>query len=503
MQQTLAMRRALQSHGTQLARRDFWLHDRNTWSTLNLPPQMARGGYPQHMMGGRPSAPGYHPGQPGVPQAKQMKSRGAYEFSLDDEDTATGDFLDVMAPRDISRIRYKCNHEWMEEIFASPYRTNQITPVDLGLGRKGELAALTMPFFDAPIGIGRPASATPEHTGKPYIGKLPPGKAEEFTTAAMKKISDLEAEMEKMKKKQARRLEKLMRLKKLSEAETALRDAFIDPTDTGSEPWRVEGYYHDASGDITSRTESDSSIPKHKVADIVQLLETTLDKSVVPTSDVVCVQKGSLLDQTEAPAITEDGSKDMDHDMTDAATDAPDQPSIDAQKDAQPSDTSLHTTDTRTHGDEDTEMGGMVTDNSTTNPTATTSEDQGWVMVPNADASAPAQSTTDASTENQQGTTQASSAEQGNTYTATTESNTTATGDASLSNFNTGENGLVPSNFDDGFNNEDSAGDALAAFTEEQQSGLDLEGFQDSEFGDAFGATESRNDDHDDANNIM
>ncbi|KAI5306935.1 Electron transfer flavoprotein alpha-subunit [Ascosphaera pollenicola] len=101
---------------------------------------------------------------------------------------------------------------------------------------------------------------------------------------------------------------------------------------------------------------------------------------------------------------------------------------------------------------------------------------------------------------------QGSSGAQGNTYTATAEPaapSTAAPGDASLTNFTPGENGLEPSNFDDvsGFTNEDSAGDALAAFTEEQQSGLDLEGFQDSEFGDAFGASERRNDD--DGDNIL
>ncbi|KAI5300458.1 hypothetical protein KEM56_002443, partial [Ascosphaera pollenicola] len=383
IQQSLAMRRTLQSHGNQLARRDFWLQDRNSWSTLSLPPQMARGGgYPPHMMGGRPSGPGYHPGQPGMPQVKQMKSRGTYEFSLDDEETATGDFLDIMSPRDISRVRYKCNHEWMEEIFASPYRTHQITPVDLGLGRKGELAALTMPFFDAPIGIGKPSSATPEDAKKEYIGRLPPGKAQEFTSAATKKIADMEAEMEKMKEKHARRLEKLMRLKRLSEAESALRDAFMDPSDTGSEPWRVEGYYHDTSGDITSRYEADISLPRLKVADVVHSLETALNKTVVPTSDVTCVQKGSLSDQPGRSISTENGINDP--------TNATNNQSEGARSSAQ-----LYTTNAENTGDEDTEMGGMDTSKPDAAHAASNSEGQGWVMVPKDETNTSAQSSTD------------------------------------------------------------------------------------------------------------
>ncbi|KAI5286427.1 hypothetical protein KEM55_000306, partial [Ascosphaera atra] len=206
-----------------------------------------------------------------------------------------------MSPRDISSIRYKTNHEWMEEIFASPYRSNQITPVDLGLGKKGELAALTMPFFNPPV-LGRPVPGRGEKDEegqgvKPYIGKLPPGKAEEFKSAATKKVAEIEADMERMKKRHAKRLEKMQRLKRLSEAETALREAFVDPADVGTEVWRVEGHFHDARGDVVPMLGLDSNQPRAKVADIVTSLENALHKSVVPVAEVTLVQKGGIQDK--------------------------------------------------------------------------------------------------------------------------------------------------------------------------------------------------------------
>ncbi|KAI5285763.1 hypothetical protein KEM54_000310 [Ascosphaera aggregata] len=519
MQQTLAMRRALQSHGTQLARRDFWLHDRNTWSTLILPPQMARGGYPPpHAMAGRPSPAGYYPGQPGVAQqVRPMKTRGSlpgtFEFSLDDEETATGDFLDIMSPRDISRMRYKCNHEWMEEIFASPFRNSQITPVDLGLGRKGELAALTMPFFDAPMGPGRSAaSAANEQVEKHYFGKLPPGKSEEFANAATKKIAALEAEMDTLKRKHLRRLEKMARLKRLSEAEIALRDAYINPSDTGTEPWRVECCYHDTSGDVTSRNEVDGSLPKPKVADIVNCIETALNKSVIPTSDVVCVQKGDLLDKPGPIPSAGEASGEPDTQMNDFTDASQNQSATTIQEGGLQSITKPEIAKQTNEGaTQDVAMGGMITDTSATGlappgPAAPTSDQQGWAGASKDETNAPAQVTANETRPPAGDTTkpattiaesQASTQPAAAVLTAAAGTSTAQSNEQPSPNYTAAENELGSSNFDDvsGFNNEDSAGDALAAFTEEQQSGLDLEGFQESEFGDAFGASERRNDD--------
>ena len=64
----LGQRRFLQSQG-QLARKDFMLHDRNSWPTINFPPQMAPQGFAQ------PPGPyaGAVPGRaPFYPQPGQM-----------------------------------------------------------------------------------------------------------------------------------------------------------------------------------------------------------------------------------------------------------------------------------------------------------------------------------------------------------------------------------------------------------------------------------------------
>ena len=51
---------------------------------------------------------------------------------IDDGDTSCGDLFDISLLK-ISHLRYKQNHEWMEEILSSPYSLNQIIPF-LSLG---------------------------------------------------------------------------------------------------------------------------------------------------------------------------------------------------------------------------------------------------------------------------------------------------------------------------------------------------------------------------------
>ena len=96
--------------------------------------------------------------------------------------------------------RYKQNHEWMEEILSSPYSINQIIPADLGLGVRGELAGLTEGFFDAPID---PDKDVAKYN---YVGRLDPGKADEFRNRATERIAEVNKEIEKMKTRHAKRL---------------------------------------------------------------------------------------------------------------------------------------------------------------------------------------------------------------------------------------------------------------------------------------------------------
>ena len=64
----------------------------------------------------------------------------------------------------------------------------------------------------------------------------------------------------------------------------------------------------------------------------------------------------------------------------------------------------------------------------------------------------------------------------------------------------TGESNLESANFDD-FTNIDSAGDALAAYTE-QNDGLDLPDLDNSAFGDAFHASDNEHSHNPDADEM-
>ncbi|KMU83556.1 hypothetical protein CIHG_01339 [Coccidioides immitis H538.4] len=280
----LAQRRFLQSQG-QLARKEFMLHDRNTWPTISLPPQVGQqpyaqpSPYAQPYMARHPQAPFFQhppganmpPGQVKTPRGHRATASAAMaaaalpDFSLEDEEVSTGDFLDNITPREISRLRYRHNHEWMEEIFDSPYRINQILPVDLGLGRKGELESLTKGYLEAPAG------PSPGAESDATVSKMEPERMEEFTNAVTKRVADVTAEIEALKRRHARRLEKINRLSVLKEGEVALRDAYVDPSNAWGEP-------------------------------------------IVPLKEVICVDKGGLEEPVkESPQpTTEPSAADVD-----------------------------------------------------------------------------------------------------------------------------------------------------------------------------------------------
>ncbi|KAK2774764.1 hypothetical protein FQN52_004214 [Onygenales sp. PD_12] len=534
-QNTLAQRRFLQSQG-QLVRKEFMLHDRNSWPTINLPPQVGQQNihpqgtpYGSHLLARQQQGPFYQP-QPGqnIPPPQSKSARGSRagaaanmvnaavaDYSLEEEEVSTGDLLDNITPRDISKMRYRHHHEWMDEIFGSPYSVKQIVPVDLGLGRKGELESLTTGYFEAPTG---PALGQKELTASGTPGRLEAGKAEEFANSVSRKVADVTADIERMKRKHAKRLEQMKRTSTLKEAELALRDAFIDPDDTGNEFWRIEGHLNPIGGEESPQIDyNEAQRPKTKVEDIIKHVETTLGKSIVPISEVACVDKGGLLEKIE-PAKPTTGTSAGDIDMGEAALElsqfdaaavsAPQQPS------ATPNSTILQTGGEKTSAPApsattqqsasasaqapvtskpdtsgDVEMGGLDGGQA---PASADQEE--WVMV-NKDGSLPKES---GSTDNKPGSAEASGA-------AATE--TPASGIQGLTpaaNTDLGEaSGLETSNFDDaaGFSHIDSAGDALAAYGE-QNDGLDLGDLDNSAFGDAFHASEAERGDHNDSEEI-
>ena len=224
------------------------------------------------------------------------------DASLEDEEVSTGDFLDLLTPREISKMRYKQHHEWMEEVFASPYSNKQIVPVDLGMGRKGELESLTSGYLNAASTASAENKDSNERTG---AEKIAPEKVEEFTDRVTRRVADMNAEIEKMKRRHARRMEKVGRTKILKEAELKLRDAVADPSDVGTEVWRLEGRQNVEGDGSASPVDFEEQKPKYKVDDVVRELETTWGAKVIPNTTVTCVQKGGFLEKVEIQAPDE------------------------------------------------------------------------------------------------------------------------------------------------------------------------------------------------------
>lgn len=305
------------------------LHDRNNWPTISLPSQQGQQGIPpqaayQTALHARQQQGAFYPQQghvlPGsagpapnkAPRAARGSSTaaaGVVDMSLEDEEISTGDFLDMLTPREISKMRYKQHHEWMEEVFSSPYTNNQTVPVDLGLGRKGELESLTAGYFNAPAASSIGSKDANERSN---AEKIAPEKAKEFTDRVTRKVAGMNAEIEKMKRRHARRMEKVGRAKLLKEAELKLRDAAANPSDIGSEAWRLEGRQDPEGDGSVSPIDREEQKPKYKVDHVVHELETAWGAKIVPNPTVTCVQKGGLQERVELQVPDEPMNSDKD-----------------------------------------------------------------------------------------------------------------------------------------------------------------------------------------------
>ena len=486
VQSMLGQRRFLQSQG-QLARKDFMLHDRNSWPTINFPPQMAPQGFAQPAgpyAGAVPGrAPFYpQPGQmiPGAAGAAQVKAPRGHrassaamnsataDFALEDEDVSAGDMMDLLTPREVSKMRYQQHHEWMEEIFASPYAISQITPVSLGLGRKGELESLTSGFFDAPVGPS-PNGESKDDTDSTQAAKVEPAKAEEFADRVAKKVSDMTAEIEKMKKCHAQRMERFNRTSLFKDAELRLRDAATNPAETGSEIWRLEGRVEIPTEDGTPPVESvEQGKPKHKVDDIIREVESAYQKQITPEPKISCVQKGGLLEKIEPEHKADSMMGDMVMDTDNL---------LDQFANNQQPDTTAAPGQSGATQPAQPQGSGMDVEMNLGNgrPTNTAAGETGdWVMVNN----------------EKQG--------QGSDRPPT--AGTSGSGAQGLTPGQAGgDAGLDTNNFD--FTNMDSAGDALAAYTEQNEA-LDLPDLETSAFGDAFHASDHENTHHHEADDM-
>ncbi|KAM5466618.1 hypothetical protein MauCBS54593_005875 [Microsporum audouinii] len=518
-QNVLGQRRYIQSQG-QLARKEFMLHDRNNWPTINLPPHGQQQAYPQAyaaQMIARQQAP-HAPmqqqpvvGYPGVQAKIPRTQRGpgpapgvpaVTDFSLDDEEVSTGDILDALTPRDISRMRYRNHHEWMEEIFASPYRMDQILPVDLGLGRMGELESLTKGYFYTPGTLASQRKDPREGSDgpPPATSKMDPEKAEDFASAVAKRLAEMNAEMESMRKKHARKLEKIKKLSALREAELNLRDAAIDPSDVGDEIWRVEGRLRPEHEEGMSPVDYSDKPLKKKADDIVNGLQASWGRTVVPITEIKCLEKGGLQERAKqapppppelaapeanlistAPYAQYDRATSSTIEAESAQevpTSTASQPMPSPAAPPQPSAAAPQTS-------EDVVMSGV---DSAPSHAALAEGDADWVMVNNRDGQASSSSPSKVVSPGLNANPQQPAGGAPNTTLQGTPAPVLAA-DATTSGATPGTTG----EFED--DNINTAGEALADY-QGDVGGLDMGGLDDSAFGDAFHATEGTMGEH-------
>ncbi|KAJ4150731.1 hypothetical protein LMH87_011468 [Akanthomyces muscarius] len=284
----IMQQRAFLLNRGMLRRKDFMLSDRANWPTMpeltrqqmggqqnprGVPQQMA---YPPQPVAGPPAKRARH----GQGQQAAMPQMPALDVLDDDEDISRGDMFDHLTPRELSLGRYQQNHEWMEEILSSPYRMGQITPADLGLGLKGELASLTEGIFAAQGGDA--FSQLPQKT---YVGKLEPGLADEFRNRVNEYVASTEAEIAKMKEEQK---QKLAQFKEGSFIRTKERELRSLVEQTGHEVWRIEGRVDNTDND----DEHPRTTSKHTLDDIVQQVEASLDRKIESKPALTRIQEG-------------------------------------------------------------------------------------------------------------------------------------------------------------------------------------------------------------------
>ncbi|KAF2853948.1 DUF1750-domain-containing protein [Plenodomus tracheiphilus IPT5] len=496
VQEVLRARAQLQNAGP-LMRKEFMLVDQANW------PKVEFGQLGQPVMRGQ-QQPYYNPMQPGrpypaqpppakrqrvpaQPQARQP-APGAMlpDTSLEEEENATQDAFDFLTPREISLSRYKQHHEWMEEIFSSPYAVGKIAPIDLGLGLMGELAPLTAGILDVP-GAETPEVAKTDYKIKTYY-KLEPEQLKDFEKRVADYTAKEQAEIDKMKADHARKMGQLKRTRTYIKAERRLRDLSrsVDSDVEGANP----------------------------LEDVVQDLEKSLGVKFDAKTSTVCVDKGGFIEVQQPsppkPEVNGDGAQQnangasngsnndgamednsasglLEQYGTGSLSGTPignislprlSQPPSQSQSAAgTPSVPSGNANQTpgfdRTDSNLDMNVGDDLLDLDVEMSGMTSAGEIGndWVQVGNqsgdaAAGSQPKPATTNHNATNSTGAIPAANAE----------------GEAG-SMFDTADFG----NFD----NIDSAGDALADYGHDDNLGLDL--VDDSAFGDAFHGTEMHN----------
>jgi hypothetical protein len=307
----LAERQYIEQQGG-LQRKEFMLKDRPNWPQLSLgqratipqmPVQHPAAVAPAYgmpgMQGRAPNQPYYPPAAVQQPPAKRQRVNASQAHITnaiaagqipdlvieEEEGAALGDYLDNLTPAEISKMRYKQHHEWMEEIYSSVFSISQIIPEDLGLGLTGKLKELTDGIFNTPNYDAMKAPFEQEKYAQKYKNaedslqrlrpkkerlldtppgstqyqKLTPEKLDEFETRITGFMDSGREEIEAMKKAHAATVADFKKSKSYMIAERKLRDA-------------------------DDRT----------VEEIIAELEKGLDVKVIEQKDVVCIEEGGL-----------------------------------------------------------------------------------------------------------------------------------------------------------------------------------------------------------------
>ncbi|QSZ33844.1 hypothetical protein DSL72_005417 [Monilinia vaccinii-corymbosi] len=294
IQNIMSTRQYLHQQG-QLIHKEFLLSDRANWAKIDFPRGHPRGApmYAAIIPPRVPQTMAYptHP-QPGPPTKRARTSNitqaaVAHNISAvveeDEEENSRGDWFDLTTPREISYSRFEQNYDWMEEVLSSPYAIHQIIPTDLGLGVRGQLSSLTEGIFNAPL--KKDEEPTPALN---YVGRLDPGKAEEFRKRAHDTIAQTKKDIEKMKAKHAKRLAKFQKGSLIVQAEKELRTAVDDPSDIGPEYWRLEGRIDEGEKE---GVETPIKTPS-KVDDVLAKVEASLGRHAVAISELRRIQDG-------------------------------------------------------------------------------------------------------------------------------------------------------------------------------------------------------------------
>ncbi|KAJ6203197.1 hypothetical protein J3E72DRAFT_435764 [Bipolaris maydis] len=291
VQTQLQTRAQLQQAGP-LMRKEFMLVDQANWPKVEFGQQAMRGPQPYYnpMQPGRPYAAHPPPAKrqrlPTQPPPRQP-APGAIipDNTLDEEENATQDAFDFLTPREISLSRYKQHHEWMEEIFSSPYAIGKIAPIDLGLGLMGELAPLTAGILDAP-GAENVETGRENYKIKNYY-KLDAEQLKDFEKRVAEYTTNEQGEIDKMKANHAKKIAQLKRTRTYIKAERRLREL--------------------------SRSGESEGEGVNAVEEVVEELQKSLGVTFEAKKAVVCVDKGGFMEVQQPsppkPQVNGDGGE--------------------------------------------------------------------------------------------------------------------------------------------------------------------------------------------------